>query len=450
MSVQRFHFSEIARDRDWTRTAVAALAMLLVGVTAFAAAQTARLNAANARLDAVVQKAFYETCELTEGMSVNFRKLLVAGETGQIQSLLNETALQTQGAMSNLALLPLGQETVSATLKFINQAGDFASNLSVRLGNGGALTQADYETLETLSETAAAFSVSLARLLDRYERGEAVFDAGDETGTGAESLYPITSPAGEYPVLLYDGPFSDGRTDGEFKALEGAAAVSAEEARGALTAFVGQQQLGEVRLSGEGSVPVDCFEFELQMGDYTLSAGVTKAGGQVLYLLCDSDVTEVNLTQAEAVDIARAFLISRGYGEMEMSFASQFEGILTVNFAAVQSGVVLYPDLVKVQVSMRDGAVIGLEAAGWLMNHVERVIPMPAISEEEAIQRIGRSLTAASARLCVIPDNDAEALCYEIRASDATGNFLVYIDAMTGIERELMQLISDESGSLVM
>ena len=448
--MQKLHITDHVRDRDWTRTAIVALAMLLAGVTAFAAAQTRRLNAANAQIDAVVQKAFYETCELTEGMSVNFRKLLVAGEPGQIQELLNETALQTQGAMSNLALLPLGQETVSATLKFINQAGDFATALSVRLGNGGMPTQADYDTLETLSETAAAFSVSLARLLDRYEQGEAVFDAEDYDASGCENLYPLTNPAGEYPVLLYDGPFSDGRAEGDFKALEGLPEVTAEDAQAALTAFVGQQQLTFIHLTGEGSVPVACYEFELRLGDYDLSAGVTKQGGQVLYLLCDSDISEVNYTQAEAIDIARAFLISRGFGELEMSFASQFEGILTVNFAAVQSGVVLYPDLIKVQVSLRDGAVIGLEAAGWLMNHVERVIELPAISETEAIDRIGQSLTAQSVRLCVIPVNDSEALCYEIRATDATGTFLVYIDAATGIERELMQLISDESGSLVM
>lgn len=449
--MQKTHRLDGVRDRDWARAAALALAMLLAGVTAFAAAQTARLNAANARIDAVVQKAFYETCELTEGMSVNFRKLLVAGEPGQIQSLLNETALQAQGAMSNLALLPLGEETVSATLKFINQAGDFAGALSTRLGNGGMITRADYETLEALSGTAAAFSVSLARLLDRYERGEAVFGAEDFEASGRESLYPITNPASEYPVLLYDGPFSDGQAEGEFQALEGLPELDAGQAQAALEAFIGPRGLESIRLTGEGSVPVACYEFSLRADGYALSAGVTRTGGQVLYLLCDSDVSEVNLTRAEALDTARAFLISRGYGEMEMSYASQFEGILTVNFAAVQSGVVLYPDLVKVQVSLRDGAVIGLEAAGWLMNHVPRTLELPAVSEAEAMDRIGQALTAQSARLCVIPENGAEYLCYEIRATDAAGGtFLAYIDAMTGIERELMQVVSDESGSMVM
>ena len=438
------------RERDWGRVLTIALAALLAGVLAFSAAQTAKLKAADARIAAVVQKAFYETCELTEGMSVNFRKLLVAGERGQMQALLNDITLQSQGALSNLALLPLGQETVAATLKFINQAGDFAGALSVRLGNGEMPEESDFETMESLSRSAAAFSVGLGRLLDRYERGEAVFDGGDFDSSGGESLYPLTNPAAEYPVLLYDGPFSDGRADGEFKALAGLKEVDEAEARRALTAFVGARGLESVEFTGESAIPVDCYEYALRLGDYSLSAGVTKAGGKVLYLLCDSAVTQANLTDAQAVDAARAFLLSRGFGDMEMSYSSRYEGILTVNFAAVQNGVILYPDLVKVQVSLADGAIIGLEAANWLMNHVPRTIEVPALSESDAVARIGGALTPRGARLCVIPENGGEYLCYEVKADSGSDTFLAYIDAITGAERRLMQVISDENGDLVM
>ena len=448
--MQKIQFHAGVRGRDWARFLSVALAALLVAVLVFTYAQTARLNAANARINAVVQKAFYETCELTEGMSVNFRKLLVAGEVGQMQSLLNETAQQTQGALSNLALLPLGQETVSSTLKFINQAGDFASSLSMRLGNGGAITQDDYTTLETLSESAAAFSVGMSRLLERYENGETVFTAEDYEVTGDESLYPITNPASEYLTLLYDGPFSDGATDGEFKTLKGLVEIDEEQARHALISFIGAQQTTNVAFTGESNIPVDCYEYTVQMGEYQLSAGVTKAGGEILYLLSNNDVTEINLTNQQAVDAARAFLLSRGYGEMEMSYSSLFDGILTINFAAVQNGVVLYPDLIKVQVSMKDGMIIGMEAANYLMNHVERTIVMPTLTEADAISRIGGSLKAESARLCVIPENTSEYLCYEVRAASGADTFLVYIDAMNGVERKLMQVISDENGALVM
>lgn len=437
------------RERDWARVLNVALAALLAGVLAFSSAQTLRLNEANARINAVVQKAFYETCELTEGMSVNFRKLLVAGETGQMQALLNETALQTQGALSNLALLPLGQETVSSTLKFINQAGDFASALSTRLANGGTMTEDDYRTLQSLSEKAAGFSVSMGRLLDRYERGEAVFDASDDAPTGDESLYPITGPATDYPVLLYDGPFSDGRADGEFKRLAGLPEIDEPQARQALAAFLGPQ-VADLSLTGESAIPVDCYEYTLQLGDYRLSAGVTKAGGEVLYILSDSAIDAVNIPDSRAVDAARAFLLARGYGEMETSYYSRFGGIMTVNFAAVQNGVVLYPDLVKVQVSMADGTIVGLEAANWLMNHVPRTLEIPALTEQDAIARIGGALTPLSARLCVIPENSNEYLCYEVTAASGQDTFLVYIDAVSGIERKLMQVVDDGGGKKVM
>ena len=156
------------------------------------------------------------------------------------------------------------------------------------------------------------------------------------------------------------------------------------------------------------------------------------------------------LSDRQAVDAARAFLLSRGYGEMELSYSSRFEGILTANFAAVQDGVVLYPDLVKVQVSLADGTVVGLEAAGYLMNHVRRSLALPKLSEADALARIGGALTPVSARLCVIPENDSEYLCYEVRATSGQDTFLAYIDARTGVERRLMQVISDENGAKVM
>jgi len=287
----------------------------------------------------------------------------------------------------------------------------------------------------------------MGRLLDRYERGEAVFEASE--GAGDESLYPITGPAMDYPALLYDGPFSDGRTDGEYRALAGLAEVSEAEARMALLAFVGQQATA-LEYTGESEIPVGCYEYALELKGYRLSAGVTKAGGRVLYMLCDSAAGGAALSDAQGVDAARAFLLARGYGEMELSYSSRFEGILTANFAAVQNGVVLYPDLVKVQVSLADGTIVGLEAANYLMNHVPRQLALPTLTEADAVARIGGALTPVSTRLCVIPDNAGEALCYEVQATAGSDTFLAYIDAMTGVERRLMQVISDENGAKVM
>ena len=433
--------------RNWMRTAVLALSILLVCMVVLNIARSEELSAAETRISAVYEKAFYETCELTESISSNYRKLLVAGDMSQMQTLLGEISRQTQGAASNLALLPLGEETISATIKFINQAEDFAESLSQRIAAGGEVTDADYETMEQLSESAARFSVGLLRLLERFESGEAVFNAGDFTETGDETLYPLSSEAAEYPVLLYDGPFSDGSQAGTYELLSTLQNVSRDEAEARLRAFI---PVDELDFTGESRPEVDCYEFHVRSGNYWISAGVTKQGGEILYLLPETDESQVNYTETELCDIAQAFLVSRGYGTMEMSFYSRYSGILTINFAAVQDGVVLYPDLVKLQISMRDGRVIGIDAENYLKNHVPRTLTVPAVTEEQAMQRVSARLTPLAARLCVIPVGTAEYLCYEVSAGEGESEFLVYVDAQTGVERELMQLISRNNGTLVM
>ena len=433
--------------RNWMRTAVLALSMLLVCMVVLNIARSEELSAAETRISAVYEKAFYETCELTESISSNYRKLLVAGDMAQMQALLGDISRQTQGAASNLALLPLGEETISATIKFINQAEDFAESLSQRLATGGEVTDADYATMEQLSESAARFSVGLMRLLERFESGEAVFNSGDFTETGDESLYPLSSEAGEYPVLLYDGPFSDGSQAGTYELLSALPQVRREEAEARLRAFI---PVDELTYTGESHPEIDVWEFHVRSGNYWISAGVTKQGGEILYLLPETDETQVNYTETELCDIAQAFLVSRGYGTMEMSYYSRYGGIMTINFAAVQDGVVLYSDLVKLQLSMRDGRVIGIDAENYLKNHVARALGVPVVTEEEAMLRVSSRLEPLSARLCVIPVGTAEYLCYEISAVDADGEFLVYVDAQTGVERELMQLLSRNNGTLVM
>lgn len=430
----------------WLPAAVTALSILLICMLVLNFARSEELSAAKDRISAVYQKAFYETCELTEGVSHAYRKLLVAGDDLQRQQLLGEIARQARGASSNLALLPLGEETISATLKFINQAEDFALSLSGRIAAGEEITLEDSGAMQRLSDGAAELSRGMGALLERYEAGQAVFSADDYAPRGDETLYPLSSAAGSYPVLLYDGPFSDGAAIGDYEMIASAPMISQQQAEANLRAFI---PVDEISFTGNSHPEVDAYEFRIRSGEYFLSAGVTKQGGEILYLLPEDGEDEILLAEEDLARRAEDFLRSRGYGDVEISYYSRYRGIFTVNFAAVQDGVVLYPDLIKLQLSMKDGSIIGMDAKAYLQNHRERNIPAPALTRQEAMDRIGERLTARSARLCIIPDNGDEVLCYEIAAMDGNDSFLAYIDARTGLERQLMQVVRRENGTLV-
>lgn len=435
------------QSRNWLRAVCAMLAALVVGLLALNYARSEQLRAAENRISAVYEKAFYETCELATAISGGYKKLSVAADDAQSLSLLAQISRNAQAASSNLALLPLGQQAVSYTLKFMNQAADYADVIGRKIAGGGEVSEEDYDAMLALSERAGSFSQELEQLLASYERGEAVFSAEDYAETGEETLYPLTRSAADYPVLLYDGPFSDGHTGGSYAMLDGAAEVTSEDARQILQAFI---EVDEIAYLGESTPEIPIYEFQMQAGEYRISAGVTRQGGEVLYLLPETQNIPELYSEAQLLPIAEAFLQKKGFGPMQMSYSSRYDGVLTINYAATQDGVILYPDLVKVQLSMKDGRVIGFDARAYLKNHVQREIPQAAVAREEAISAAGPKLAVSAARMCIIPQDGKEYYCYELSASDGQDDFLAYIDAQSGVERELMQIVPRKNGTLVM
>ena len=335
-----------------------AAALLIVSVV-----MQQRVSALTLQVNAAYQKSFYETVELMSGIQLNLEKLKVTGSGSQEQALLTTISRQAEGVASNLSQMPQGDKTLEGALKFVNQTADFARVLSDRIGAGAALTGRDYENLGDLHNASAQLNQQLVDLLARYDAGEPVFGEGSVTISATQAPEgEENSPAVDYPVLLYDGPFSDARSNQQVQ--PSGQQVSQDEAMKLLTDFIGPERARSVNYTGDSDIFSSCYEFAAQLKDgNTLTAGVTKAGGHVVYMLPDQANSTVNLTEGDCIDQGARFLASHGYENMEVNYWRKLDGILTVNYAATQDGVLLYPDLVKLQVSMNDGLVVGIDLA---------------------------------------------------------------------------------------
>ena len=179
-----------------------------------------------------------------------------------------------------------------------------------------------------------------------------------------------------------------------------------------------------------------------------LNAEVTRQGGKMLWMVPEHAAFEPGWTLEECAEAARDFLLDRGYGEMEANHYQVYDGLAVINFVAVQDGVLLYPDLVKVQVRMDTGEVVGLEANNYLMNHTERTGLSPALSGEQALEKASSRLEAGQARLCVIPYREGERLCYEVPGRYEGREYRVYIDAITGEEAEVLMMVDSVGGRM--
>ena len=100
---------------------------------------------------------------------------------------------------------------------------------------------------------------------------------------------------------------------------------------------------------------------------------------------------------------------------------------------------------------MDTGAITGFECHGWIMNHTQRSFATPSISTEEAGNKLSPHLQIVSQQMALIPtEGQYEVLCHEFKCrTEQDSHILVYINAVTGSEEQILLLLEDEHGTLV-
>ena len=249
-----------------------------------------------------------------------------------------------------------------------------------------------------------------------------------------------------YPTLLYDGPFADAVLHKEPQLLKGQDKISKDAAAKIAAKALGCNETRLNRLEDEaGRMPAYVFT----KGQQTVN--VTKSGGYVSSILFGGKISTKAIDEEEAIKQAAAYLKKLGYPDMRSTYYATDSNICTINFAYCRDGILYYTDLIKVGVSLRDGSVVSLEARGYITNHHRRNVPTFTVSEKAATAKISPYLEVRSTKKCLIPKEDGrEVACIEVLAHSAdTGeDALVYLNAASGAEEDILLLLYSDHGTL--
>ena len=439
-------------------TAAAFAVSVGFGVQGYARAEDYRRQ-----LDNGYRQAFTELTTAAGELDAALEKVTYATTPALFATLCAQAYATAQAAQSALGELPYGNVELEQTAAFFAKAGDYAMAMARGAGAEGVCTDENRETLRGLAAAAGELSATLQELQLQLDGGalhpedvaavEARLAAAAEDGgqiTGGSAFQTVEADFPQVPTLIYDGPFSEHLSSRTPQMLEGLPQVTEEEARRAAAAFAGlRAEVFTPTSDGAGNLPAWGFSALADGGE--LYVEITKQGGQVLQMLSSRPVGEAALSRKEGVEQAAAFLDAHGYQDMAPSYFLEGDGILTVHFAPVLDGVYCYPDLVKVGVALDNGDVVSFEAHGYLMNHGAREPAAPAVSADEAAERVDPSLTVLSRQLALIPTGgEYEVLCHEFKCQNADGgHVLVYVNAATGQQERILLLLEDENGTLV-
>ncbi len=408
-------------------------------------------------INAGYTRAFAELSADVAELDMSLQKALYSTSPALLSTLCSNIYGKANAAQTSMAELPFSDYTLENATAFITRTGDFAYALSRKVSGGAQLSSEEYSALQQLSDAATILSQNLIDMQSELENGtmhisdlvQTDINTDDASALLGDRFQMVENEFPEIPTLVYDGPFSQHINTSSPKLLEGMSPVSRETALKNAAAFIG---IAPNELSYEyevdGEIPLYCFS----NSDGSISISVTKHGGKIYNMSKYRTGGSTAMSADNAVSLAKDFLASHGFENLKDSYWTMYDGILLVNFAATDGDYICYPDLVKAEVSLDTGEIVGFEAAGYITNHSTRNLPEKIIDGEKALEMVSPALSIMAENLCIIPTSGKnEVYCYEFKCENARGDhYLVYVNAESGEQEKIIRLIESENGTLTM
>ena len=407
--------------------------------------------------------ALYELVDYVQDVENYLAKAMITSTPEHGAETLTKVWREANLAQVYLAQLPVSSTELSNTAKFLNQVSEYSYSLSRKNIYNEKLSQEDLDNLKQLHNYSTELKNTLNQLCTDMNEGRISWDeltkntdiafAQQVDNLSAETFKNLDENFGEYAGLIYDGAFSEHMESVEKKGLTGEE-IDEEKAKQIAKEFVGEDRIKELNSNGlveNGNIQVYDFNIKIKDADDNnlLTISISKKGGHIVNMNYNRDIQAEVISYDDANKIGKEFLDSRGINNMKETYYLKEGGILTINYAYEQDGVVVYPDLIKLKIALDNGEILGMETSGYLNNHTVRDVSKVKISKEQAKENLNKNLEITSEGMAIIPTEwKTEILCYEFKGKVDNTDFLVYINAETGREENILVIIDTPNGIL--
>lgn len=404
-------------------------------------------------------KSMYLAVSYINNVEVDLAKLLVTSTPKMSAVTLADIWKQANLAKECLEQIPVGQNSMANASKYLTQVSDFSYTLMKQNISDIKLTEEEYEKLKHIYEDSSKLSSKMSDIYDDLNAGRIKWDELEKIGNEklpdndiSNSISEVGKTFQNYEGLIYDGAFSDHLLSSEPKFLS-QKEISEDDAKKYIEEVVlDDEKIDKIEFKGESNGKIELYNFDVTLDSkQKRTISITKNDCKLYLMIGDKKVKEQNISVDEAKKRGMEFLNKLGIDNMIETYYQKTENMIVINYAATQDGVILYPDLIKVKISLDDGKVYGVEAAGYIFNHTTRNNLKPSISQEKAKSILNSSLEIISSDMALIPtESNSEILTYEFKGKIDNREFLIYINADNAREEKVLLVIDNKNGVLTM
>lgn len=404
-------------------------------------------------------KSMYLAVSYINNVEVDLAKLLVTSTPKMSAVTLADIWKQANLAKECLEQIPVGQNSMANASKYLTQVSDFSYTLMKQNISDIKLTEDEYEKLKHIYEDSSKLSSKMSDIYDDLNAGRIKWDELEKIGNEklpdndiSNSISEVGKTFQNYEGLIYDGAFSDHLLSSEPKFLS-KKEISEDDAKKYIEEVIlNDEKIDKIEFKGESNGKIELYNFDVTLDSkQKRTISITKNDCKLYLMIGDKKVKEENISVDEAKKRGMEFLNKLGIDNMIETYYQKTENMIVINYAATQDGVILYPDLIKVKISLDDGKVYGVEAAGYIFNHTTRNNLKPSISQEKAKSILNSSLEIISSDMALIPtESNSEILTYEFKGKIDNREFLIYINADNLREEKVLLVIDNKNGVLTM
>lgn len=428
--------------------AVISLGVACLALATVVTAGSFRMNDMTTESVSGYRSTLFEMVSVSEDMDNNLSKLRISSGSGEQTKLLTDLLVDAALMESAIERIPVDTVTGTDISAFVNKTGTYCRTLLSKLSKGETLTQTEKNTLEYLYQVNAGLYNELNELATHMTEKDFRAFLGGQDGVISQKFGEMGQGTLAQPEDAVDAPFSGEGNVGSNR-LEGEEEISKSRAEDLVKEYLKNYHVATVMCTGETAAnEMQCYNFMLtDTNGVELFAQITKKGGKLALFNTYETCTEKNFDLETCNSLAREFLAELGIDDVEAVWLADTGMVADITYVAVQNGVRVYPDMIKVRVCESKGRVIGINAAEYLLNHAEDRSFGYAMPREEAQTKLSEGLTPYAAHLALIPLNGGETLAHEFACTYGEDEYIVYLDAETGNEIQVYRVRNSKNGS---
>ncbi|MBY7143474.1 germination protein YpeB [Virgibacillus sp. NKC19-3] len=412
-------------------------------------------NAVLTQAENEYQRAFHELSYNMDLLNDKIGTALAMNSNQKLSPQLVDIWRLTSESLSNVGQLPLGLLPFNKTEEFLSNIGDFTYRTAVRNLEDEPLSEEETKSLEDLYAQSADIKDELRRVqhatLDnnlRWMDVQLALANEDEQvdNTIIDGFQTVEDTVEGFSESNVDSPITGTSSqEHEYKFLNGDQ-ISEEEALNLSKKHFNVDNEQDLTLtpSGDGAnVPMYSISYRDDEKNGYMDMSVQ--GGHPLTLLIDRPVNDKQISLNEGLKEAEAYIENNNFDNMQVYESNEYDNVGFYSFIYNDDGVRVFSDAIEVKVGLDNGEILGVTAENYFMNHDDRDIPEPKLSEDEAKEAVNPNVEIQEEFMAVI-DNDMgeEVFTYEFLGVLDNETYRIFINAMDGKEEKVEKLDGKE------